>query len=1067
VLPSAEYFYSKIKYLSQLLLAFSKFTFSKTEIIMKVYRKLNLAIGWLTFFTAAYVYLATIEPTTSLWDCGEFIASSYKLQVGHPPGAPFFMIMGRFFSLFTGDKTHVAMMINAMSALVSAFTILFLFWTITHLIKKLIDSTEENYTIAQLITILGSGVVGSLAYTFSDTFWFSAVEAEVYATSSLFTAVVFWAILKWENEADERYANRWIILIAYLMGLSIGVHLLNLLAIPAIVLVYYFRKYKVTPAGVIKALLISVVLLGTVIYIIIPGAVWFASRFELLFVNGFGMPYNSGVVVYVFVLFGLLAFGIYRTHKKSKVLLNTIMIGLTVIVLGYSTYAMIVIRSLANPPMDENNPETVFALLSYLNREQYGERPLLYGQYFNAKPIRSKEGKPTYSPVNGKFVVTNKKIEYVYDKKYLALFPRIWSSSNEHVDAYLDWAGIKESDVYNQRLDASGNIMRDRAGNILYDRSSPRKAPSFFQNLKFFFRYQVGYMYLRYFMWNFAGRQNDEQGHGEATYGNWISGINVIDQFRVGSKKNMPAELLNKPSRNEYYFLPFLLGLLGIFYQVQKNARNFWVVMSLFILTGLAIVVYLNQTPLQPRERDYAYAGSFYAFSIWIGIGVYGIFDSVGKRMQNPAGALLIVLLCFVFVPVIMAKENWNDHDRSGRYTARDIASDYLNSCAPNAILFTNGDNDTFPLWYAQEVEGIRTDVRVCNLMLLNMDWYIDPMKIKAYESDPLPISLSSDKYLMGTRDVVYVTDRIKEYVDIKDVVDFVASDNPQTKLESQMGSVFDYIPTRKLRINVDSAKVLANGTVRRKDADKIVPAIEWDLPRNHIGKSELIVMDILAHNNWERPIYYVTTAQEGTLGLDNYMQLDGFAYRLVPIKSPPSSQLNAGRIDTDILYDNLMNKFKWGRMNEPDVYLDNYHVKTISIVRMRSRFSRLAIELVNEGKKQKAIEVLDRIVELTPNDKIPYDNFTIGIAEAYYKCGENEKADAIIHKYTDICDRLISYYLDQSQKVIEGSNYEIRYHLQMLQTMAIVTQNSNQPDLSNEINTKLNELYQLYTTKM
>ena len=1034
---------------------------------MKVFQKLNIAFGWFAFLIAAYVYLATLEPTTSLWDCGEFIASSYKLQVGHPPGAPFFMLMGRFFSLFAGNKAQVAMMINAMSGLVSAFTILFLFWTITHLIRKLIQSPEEEYTIVQMVTILGSGLVGSLAYTFSDTFWFSAVEGEVYATSSLFTAVIFWAILKWENEADERYANRWIILIAYLMGLSIGVHLLNLLAIPAIVLVYYFRKYEVTSRGLIKALAVAVIILGTIMYIIIPGVVWFASRFELVFVNEFGMSYNSGVVIYVIVLFALLALGTYRSFKKRKILLNTIMTALTVIVLGYSSYAMIIIRSLANPPMDENNPETVFALLSYLNREQYGDRPLLYGNYFNAKPVRTRETKPTYSPVNGKFVVTNRKIEYEYDKKYLTLFPRIWSSNNEHVEVYLDWAGIKESDVYNQRTDANGNIMRDRAGNIIYDRSSPRKAPTFFQNLKFFFRYQVGHMYLRYFMWNFAGRQNDQQSHGEATYGNWISGIDFIDQFRVGSKKNMPEDLLNNPSRNEYYFLPLLLGLLGIFYHAQKDVKNFWVVMFLFILTGVAVVVYLNQTPLQPRERDYAYAGSFYAFSIWIGLGVYGIFDSVGKKMQNLAGALVIILLCFVFVPGLMARENWDDHDRSGRFTARDIASNYLNSCAPNAILFTNGDNDTFPLWYAQEVEGIRTDVRVCNLMLLNMGWYIDPMKIKAYESDPLPISLSSDKYLMGTRDVVYVTERIKEYVDIKDVVEFIASDNPQTKVESQMGTKYDYLPSRKLRLDVDSARVLANGTVRKKDADKIVRAIEWDIPGNHLGKSELIVMDILAHNNWERPIYYVTTAQEGTLGLNNYMQLDGLAYRLVPIQSPPASQLNTGRIDTDIMYDNLMNKFKWGRMNEPDVYLDNYHVKTLAVVRIRNRFSRLALELLKEGKKQKAIEVLDRIVELTPHEKIPYDNYVIGIAEAYYKCNEIEKANAIINQFTEICDHLISYYLDQPKKIIEGSTYEIRYHLQMLQMMVIVTQNSTQIDLSIEINKLFNELYQLYISKI
>ena len=1025
---------------------------------------MNITLGWIVFTIAAYVYLSTIEPTASLWDCGEFIASSYKLQVGHPPGAPFFMIMGRFFSLFTSDPSKVAMMINSMSALASAFTILFLFWTITHLAKKFVKSPEENYSTAELIAILGSGLIGSLAYTFSDTFWFSAVEGEVYATSSLFTAVVFWAILKWENEADEKHANRWIILIAYLMGLSIGVHLLNLLAIPAIVLVFYFRKYKTTTSGLIKALILSVVLLGSVMYIIIPGVVWFASRFELIFVNGFGMAYNAGVIFYVIVLFALLIWGIYRSFKRRKVLLNTVLTALTVIILGYSTYAMIVLRSLANPPMDENNPENVFALLSYLNREQYGERPLLYGQYFNARPTASKPGKAIYTPVDGKFKITNRKTELEYDKKYMTLFPRMWSSSPDHVNVYLNWAGIKESDVYNPRKDANGNIMRDRAGNIVYDRSSPRKAPSFFQNLKFFFSYQVGHMYFRYFMWNFAGRQNDEEGNIDASYGNWISGINFIDQLRVGSKKDMPEELLNKPSRNEYYLLPFLLGLLGIFYQAQKDVRNFWVVMFLFILTGLAIVVYLNQTPNQPRERDYAYAGSFYAFAVWIGLGVYGIFDSINSKMRNPGMALLIVILALV-VPGVMARENWDDHDRSGRYTTRDIAADYLNSCAPNAILFTNGDNDTFPLWYAQEVEGIRTDVRVCNLMLLNMDWYIDAMKLKAYESDPLPITISSEKYLMGTRDMVYITDRIKQYVKIKEVVDFVASDDPRTKLETQMGNRLDYIPTHHLRIDVDRQKVVENGTVKPEDSSKIVPVIEWSLNRNSLGKSELIVLDILANNHWNRPVYFVATGQEGTLGLDEYMQLDGLAYRLVPIKSEQSGQANAGRIDTDILYNNLMKKFTWGRMNKPDVYLDNYHVRTLSIIRMRNRFTRLAMALIEEGKIQKAVEVLDRIVELTPNEKVPYDNNMIGIAEAYYICKESRKANAIIEKYSQICDHLISYYLRQSKKIIENNNREIRYNLQLLNAMVKATQNFNQPDLSNSINLRLNELYKNYTT--
>ncbi|MFO7655930.1 MAG: DUF2723 domain-containing protein [Bacteroidales bacterium] len=1031
------------------------------------YRKLNIILGWIVFLTAAVVYLVTLEPTTSLWDCGEFIASAYKLQVGHPPGAPFFMLMARFFSLFASDPMQVAKMINAMSALASAFTVTFLFWTITHLVRKFVTIENEAYSPAQIIAILGSGLIGSLAYTFSDTFWFSAVEGEVYASSSLFTALVFWAILKWENEADEKYANRWIILIAYLMGLSIGIHLLNLLAIPAIVLVYYFRKNAVTPAGILKALVVSVVLLGSVMYMVIPGAVWVASRFELLFVNSMGMKVNSGVVFYLLLLTVLFIYGINRTLKKKQVILNTIITGFAVVLLGYSSYAIIVIRSLANPPMDENNPETVFSLLSFLNREQYGDRPLITGHQFNARPISTKQTKPTYTYLDGKFKVTTRKIEYEYDKRFITFFPRMWSSGTDHVQVYLDWAGIKESDVYFPRKDANGNVMRDNAGNVLYDRSSPKKAPTFAQNLKFFFKYQVGHMYVRYFLWNFAGRQNDQQGHGGATNGNWISGIDFIDSFMVGTSKNMPEELADDPSRNTYFFLPFLLGLLGLLYHAQKDIKSFWVVLLLFVLTGLAIVVYLNQTPLQPRERDYAYAGSFYAFAIWIGIGVYGIFDSVGRRLKNTAGALAIVFLCLIAVPGIMARENWNDHDRSGRYTARDIARNYLNSCAPNAILFTNGDNDTFPLWYVQDVEGIRTDVRVVNLMLLNMDWYIDGMKQKAYESEALPLTLTSEKYLMGTRDYVYVTDRIKQYIDIKELVEFAGSDNPQTKVETQSGHKFNFIPTRKFRLNVDSAIVLANGTVKPEDADKIVPFIEWDFTRGGLGKSELIVLDFLAHNNWKRPVYYVSTHHEGTLGLENYLQLEGFAYRLVPIFTTAAGQLNVGRIDSDILYDNLMNRFEYGRMNEPDVYLDDFHKRTISIVRIRNRFTRLANQLLIEGKTEKAVEVLDRVMELLPHEKVPFDNYIIQIADTYFQCGQTEKALAIINKYADSCEQIASYYINQNSKIVNECSYEIRYNLQMMQNLGSTLQKNRQKELADSISERLNKLYQQYTVKI
>jgi hypothetical protein len=1034
--------------------------------MMKRFSPINNISGWVVFIAASFVYLSTIESTSSFWDCGEFIASAYKLEVGHPPGAPFFMLIGRFFTLFAKDDvTRVATMVNSLSALASALTIMFLFWTITHIARK-IFVRENNYTPGITMAIIGSGLVGALAYAFSDTFWFSAVEGEVYATSSLFTAVVFWAILKWENIADEKYADRWIVLIAYLMGLSIGVHLLNLLAIPAIVLVYYFRKYKVTPFGLFAALFISTFILVFIQSGIIPHIVGLASSFELFFVNTLGMPYNSGIIVFMILLTGSVITGIVVTRNNISHFFNLAFTCLAVILLGYSSYAAIVIRSCANPPMNENNPSNVFSLLSYLNREQYGDRPLLKGQYFNAMPTGNKEGDPTYTKIDGKYVITNYKNKYKYDKEYMTFFPRMYSSSNEHVDAYISWTSLNESDLYEPRIDSNGNIMRDRSGKIVYNRLKPKRPPSFIHNLEFFIKYQLGHMYFRYFMWNFVGRQNDVQGHGDALAGNWISGIPFIDKAIVGSYKNMPDDIKNHPSRNRYYFLPLLLGLIGLKYHLRKNPENFLVVALLFILTGVAIVIYLNQTPVQPRERDYAYAASFYAFAIWIGLGVLGIINYINKKLQSGLISALTVTLCLLFVPGIMARENWDDHDRSGRYTASDVAYNYLNSCAPNAILFTNGDNDTFPLWYAQEVEGIRTDVRVVNLMLLNMDWYIDQMKIKAYESDPLPITLGSEKYRMGTRDGVYIMDKIDKFIDIKSIMEFVESDMNQTKLLSQSGEKYDYIPTIYFSLPVDSARVISNGTVRPEDADKIVKSINWKINARVLGKSELIVLDILANNNWERPVYYVSTGHEGLLNLDYYLQLEGLAYRLVPIKSEPEDRISVGKIDTEILYDNLMNRFKWRGLNDPDVYLDNYHERTLSIIRLRHRFNRLANELINEKDTVRALEVLDKCVALTPHKNVPYDMFMVSIAESYYRCKAYDKANAIIDKYAGLCDEYLIYYLGQNRNYVASNLDEIQFYLQVLRNILITARLYEQNEIAQRIEYLFNDLYQAYLEK-
>ncbi|NOZ46922.1 MAG: DUF2723 domain-containing protein [Chlorobi bacterium] len=1018
---------------------------------MKKFKLYNNIAGWIVFIVASTTFLLTIEPTASFWDCGEFIATSFKLEVGHPPGAPLFMILARFFSLFTSDISHVAKMINSLSALASGFTILFLFWTITHLTVKLFNTTK--LTISQIIVILGSGIVGSLAYAFSDTFWFSAVEGEVYATSSLFTALVFWAILKWENVANEEYANRWLIFIAYLMGLSIGVHLLNLLAIPAIVFIYYFKKYKVSRNGIIKTSLLAILILGTVQYIIIPGVIKVASWFELLFVNGFGFPYNSGVFFFTVMLIFLIVYGLLYSVKKQKVLLNTIILMFSVILIGYSSFAMIVIRSKADPPMDENNPENIFSLLSYLNREQYGDRPLLVGQYYNS-PLDSKKpykkGIKTYTPINGKYKVTNQKDVPNYDSRFTTFFPRMYSSENRHIKAYKQWANI------------TGRKIRYRDG------SGEQKTivmPTFIENLKFFFKYQVGHMYFRYFMWNFSGRQNDIQGHGSILNGNWITGINFIDNYLIGNTEKMPESFKHNKTRNVYYMFPLILGLIGLFYHQKKDIKQFWVVLLLFLFTGLAIVVYLNQYPYQPRERDYAYAGSFYAFSIWIGLGVAAIYNSLHKKVNSLALSISIAIVCFLLVPVLMANENWDDHDRSNRYTTRDFASNYLNSCAPNAILFTNGDNDTFPLWYAQEVEGIRTDVRVVNLSLLNTDWYIGQIKRKAYDSDPVPISLKEDKYIQGTRDIIYIYERIKDTIELQDAITFIASDNTNTKLRPGNGQEFDYLPVKNLKLTIDSENVIRKGVVSENDRNKIVSQMQWKLNRSYILKNDLMVLDLLANNNWKRPIYFaVTVGSKNYLNLEKYFQLEGLAYRVVPIKSNTQNG-EIGRIDTKIMYNNMMNKFKWGGINNPNVFLDNTNMRMI--MNFRSNLARLANALLSENKKDSAITVLDRCVQLMPDSLIPVNYFSIPIAEAYYKAGERDKADNLVEKINVKSTEKLNYYFSFTKNQIKLIDLDIRREMSVLNELIRICDQYQNNEQSENIKSKLGELYMKYNENL
>ncbi len=1104
---------------------------------MKIFRIYNNLTGWIVFLIAALVYLSTIEPTSSLWDCGEFIASAYKLEVGHPPGAPLFMLAARFFSLLAGNNVEkVAMMINSMSALASALTIMFLFWTITHLAKKILVK-DNNLNPGITLAIIGSGLVGALAYTFSDTFWFSAVEGEVYASSSLFTAVVFWAILKWENVADEKYANRWLVFIAFLMGLSLGVHLLNLLAIPAIVLVYYFRKYNPTPLGIVASLLISGFILLFVQFGIIQYVVEFASFHELLFVNKYGLPYNSGVIIFLGLLIIYIVSGIKATHteasqsevfylvsfaalnfaigkiviglvfnivflsvyfitrrdlfktivifylglipgyivwqllfseKDKKELLskfsnvyNLVLVCFAVILIGYSSYATIIIRSLANPPMDQNNPEHVFSLLSYLNREQYGDRPLIRGQYFNAPVTGTEKSDPVYTQIDGKYKLTNHKLKYVFDNNYTTLFPRMYSSEPDHIDAYIQWAKLNEKDIFEPRLDSNGNVMRDREGNIIYDRARPKQSPSFAQNLRFLFRYQLGHMYFRYFMWNFAGRQNDIQGFGydqygfkEISKGNWISGIKFIDEARLGDQDNLPDSLTSNKSRNRYYMLPLLLGLIGFIYHYKNQKKDFWIVMILFVMTGIAIVLYLNQYPNQPRERDYAFAGSFYAFAIWIGLGVIAVTDLLKRSLPLSVSAVISSILCLITVPFIMARENWDDHDRSGRYFARDFAYNYLNSCATNAILFTNGDNDTFPLWYAQEVEGIRTDVRVVNLSYLGADWYIEQMERKVYESDPLPMTLTRDKYRQGKRDIVHIIPRLTGYTDLKQAIDFLADDDPRTKQLPNVNERVDHFPNKRFSIPVDSAKVIGNNTVRPEMADKLLSSVKLEINKRYLTKNHLMVLDFLATNNWERPIYYaITVSSDNYLSLDNYFQVHGLAYRIVPLKAENTTYYR-GSIDTKIMFDNMINKFKWGGMDNQDIYLDENVQRMLS--NFRNNFATLAEALFEENKKDSARIVLDKCLELMPDKIVRFDVFTISIIESYYKLGEIEKANLITGILSEnVCNDL-DYYMSLKGKYSNCLLYQKRLALHILSELERISRTYGQEEQRMNLEEKL-----------
>ena len=1011
---------------------------------MKNTKLINNILGWAVFAFSLMVYALTLEPSASWWDCSEIITSGYKLEVGHPPGAPIHVLLSRFFTLFATDPSKAALMVNFMSASASAATVMLLYWSIVYLARKLFHAVELSK--GEQLAVWGSGLVGSLGFAFTDTFWFSAVEGEVYALSSFFTAAVFLATLKWESHANEPGGNRWLILIAYLIGLSIGVHLLSLLVIPVIGLIWFFRNKSFSWPGLIKAFLLSGIILFTIQYLIIPGTAQLAFYFDTLFVNTFGLPFNSGVVFLFFVLVTGGFAGIYLTYRKKWVVLNTIFVSLLFIYIGYSSYAMILIRASVNPPMNQNHPDNAFALKKYLSREQYGNRPFLFGHYYSAPAVGLTGLKPEYNQIAKRYEITGQMPEKVtYDSRFNTFFPRMYSSDPYHIQAYGHWGRVKGKPVSVNDYQGERTITK----------------PSFTENIRFFLNYQMGYMYIRYFMWNFAGRQNDIQGQGGFRHGNWISGIRFLDEPRTGPEKKLPPGMKNNPSRNAYYFLPLLLGFAGMFYQYQQGKpgkQGFWVILLLFFMTGAAIVIYLNQTPMQPRERDYAFVGSFFAFSLWIGLGVLSLFSFLKKKFSEKYASMLSVLLSFLCVPLLLLSRNYRDHDRSGRYMVRDYARNYLESCAPGAILFTYGDNDTFPLWYAQEVEGIRRDIRVVNMGLLGLDWYISQLAYSQNEAAPVKFSWTRDKYFMGKRDAVLIIGKNRTPVDLNHAMAFAASDDPQNKVKVTTGELYNYFPSESFFIPVDKPKIMAAGVVRPENESLISDSVIFSIDKPYLSKSDVAILNIIAANNWERPVYFNhSTLYSGSMYFNDWVQFEGLTYRLIPIRSANRGEFT-GRIDTEILYENVMYKFTWGNVNHPDVYLDEYNRHEIKLIQGRSVFSRLAAALNDEGKAKKAEEVLDRLFEIFPDSKIPltYDSFPA--AEEYFRAGAIEKGKTLIGLLVKNSLANLDYYVSIPRSKSADTREEEDREISLLQNLKTLALKYGEEEVADTLNAQIDE---------
>ncbi|SDH67264.1 Protein of unknown function [Pedobacter terrae] len=1001
------------------------------------YSRINTIGGWLCFIIAALTYILTLDQSVSFWDCGEFISSAFRMEVVHQPGAPIVSMIQRLFSaLALGDKTKVAYFVNISSALASAGTILFLFWTITALAKKTVIKKGEEITNQKIIGIMGAGLVGALAYAFSDSFWFSAVEAEVYAMSSLCTAIVFWGILKWESQADEPKSDRWLLFVAYIMGISIGVHILNLLTIPALIFVYYFKKNP-SPnwQSILKVFFVSIAVLAVVQFGIIQYVISFAASFDYFFVNTMGLSFGTGILFFAVLLIGSLVYGIRYSMLKNKRVLNLVMLFTVLLLFGYSSFALLIIRAQAKPNLNNYNVDNVFSFSRYVGRDQYGDRPLLYGENYNSEKIGIKETGKIIRKGDKQYEPAGTKSEYIFADK--TLLPRMYSDKPEHINFYKNYMGFDDE-----------------------------HKPTLLDNLKYMFSFQTGQMYMRYFMWNFVGRQDNEDGQFGGKDGNWLSGIKPLDAIRLGNQKNLPPSIVENKAYNRFFFLPLIIGLIGALWHFKRNQKDAGIIGLLFLFTGVAIVVYLNSVPIEPRERDYAYVGSFYAFAIWIGLGVFGLKDWVFQKLTPLRASILATAIGLFGAPIIMANQGWGDHDRSDSHVARDMSVNYLKSCAPNAILFTYGDNDTYPVWYAQEVENIRPDVRVVNLSLFTADWYIDGMRKKQNESAPLPITLKHEQYVEGTRDIMYYQDyKIAQHIELQEILDVLLSDHDEDKVTMTDGSKYNALPTKNLKLAVNPQQVLDTGTVPKEDAGKIAGSMEWIYNSNFVTKGTLALFDILTHNNWKRPIYFSgAMPNEQYLGLNQYLYSEGLNKRLLPLKPDTAITQDFDRVNLKPMYNNLMNVYSFGNMKYAN-HLDRQSADDVTM--LSNMFNGLLTGLINEGKIAESKKVANKYFEVIPAKFYSMRQVmsTYYFTENLYRLNDLNRANAMIKTTADYIGKELTHLADVSESKNQlSSEQNVRFYLGYLGQMVKITEAFKQESLSKNLEKQYNGLIVRFT---